>query len=113
MVAFYLIAQMVGAGNLIRLLFGIPYETAVVIVGAVMIAYVLFGGMIATTWVQIVKAVLLLGGAFLLAVLVLVRFALNPLALFARRGRRATAPRCWRPGSSCPTRSTRSRSAWR
>ena len=61
-VAFYLIAQMVGAGNLIRLLFGLSYETAVVIVGAVMLAYVLFGGMIATTWVQIVKAVLLLGG---------------------------------------------------
>ena len=61
-VSFYLIAQMVGAGNLIRLLFGLPYETAVVIVGAVMLAYVLFGGMIATTWVQIVKAVLLLGG---------------------------------------------------
>ena len=62
-VAFYLIAQMVGAGKLIRLLFGLPYELAVVIVGAVMIAYVLFGGMMATTWVQIIKAVLLLGGA--------------------------------------------------
>jgi cation/acetate symporter len=81
-VAFYLIAQMVGAGNLIRLLFGLNYETAVVIVGAVMLAYVLFGGMIATTWVQIVKAVLLLAGAFLLAVLVLMRFSFNPLALF-------------------------------
>jgi cation/acetate symporter len=68
-VAFYLIAQMVGAGNLIRLLFGISYEVAVVIVGLVMLAYVLFGGMIATTWVQIVKAVLLLLGA-------------SPLALF-------------------------------
>ena len=66
-VAFYLIAQMVGAGNLIRLLFGLDYETAVVIVGLVMLAYVLFGGMIATTWVQIVKAVLLLTGAFMLA----------------------------------------------
>jgi cation/acetate symporter len=81
-VAFYLIAQMVGAGNLIRLLFGLPYEAAVVIVGAVMLAYVLFGGMIATTWVQIVKAVLLMGGAFLLALLVLARFSFNPLALF-------------------------------
>ena len=81
-VAFYLIAQMVGAGNLIRLLFGLSYETAVVIVGLVMLAYVLFGGMIATTWVQIVKAVLLLFGAFLLAMLVLARFAFNPLALF-------------------------------
>jgi cation/acetate symporter len=86
-VAFYLIAQMVGAGNLIRLLFGLPYETAVVIVGLVMLAYVLFGGMLATTWVQIVKAVLLLGGAFLLAMLVLARFSMNPLALFAEASR--------------------------
>jgi len=82
-ITFYLIAQMVGAGNLIRLLFGLPYEAAVVIVGAVMLAYVLFGGMLATTWVQIVKAVLLLGGATLLAGLVLARFSFNPLALFA------------------------------
>src|SRR5215203_4838222 len=81
-IAFYLIAQMVGAGNLIRLLFGLPYEAAVVIVGLVMLAYVLFGGMIATTWVQIVKAVLLLGGATILAGLVLARFNFNPLALF-------------------------------
>ena len=81
-VAFYLIAQMVGAGNLIRLLFGLSYEVAVVIVGAVMLAYVLFGGMIATTWVQIVKAVLLLSGAFMLAFMVLMQFSFNPLALF-------------------------------
>jgi len=74
---------MVGAGNLVRLLFGIRYETAVVIVGLVMMAYVLFGGMLATTWVQIVKAVLLLAGALLLALLVLARFGWNPLALFA------------------------------
>lgn len=86
-VAFYLIAQMVGAGNLIRLLFGLNYETAVVIVGGVMLAYVLFGGMIATTWVQIVKAVLLLTGAFLLAMLVLMKFSFNPLALFAEATR--------------------------
>src|ERR1043166_4118166 len=50
-VAFYLIAQMVGAGNLIRLMFGLSYETAVLLVGVVMLAYVLFGGMLATTWV--------------------------------------------------------------
>jgi cation/acetate symporter len=86
-IAFYLIAQMVGAGNLIRLLFGLPYEAAVVIVGVVMLAYVLFGGMIATTWVQIVKAVLLLGGATLLALLVLARFGFNPLALFDEAAR--------------------------
>ncbi len=87
-VTFYLIAQMVGAGNLIRLLFGIPYETAVVIVGLVMLAYVLFGGMIATTWVQIVKAVLLLAGASILAGLVLWRFQMNPLALFDAAARK-------------------------
>ena len=81
-ICFYLIAQMVGAGNLIRLLFGLPYEAAVVIVGGVMLAYVLFGGMLATTWVQIVKAVMLLGGASLMAILVLARFNFNPLALF-------------------------------
>src|SRR5215204_3322131 len=86
-VAFYLIAQMVGAGNLVRLLFGMQYETAVVIVGLVMLAYVLFGGMIATTWVQIIKAVLLLTGAFLLAMMVLAKFSFNPLALFAEATR--------------------------
>jgi cation/acetate symporter len=82
-VCIYLIAQMVGAGTLIRLLFGLDYEIAVAIVGAVMLAYVLFGGMLATTWVQIVKAVLLMSGAFLLALLVLMRFGGSPLALFA------------------------------
>jgi cation/acetate symporter len=82
-IAFYLIAQMVGAGSLIRLLFGIPYETAVVIVGCAMMAYVLFGGMLATTWVQIVKAVLLLGGAATLAIMVLARFGFDPRLLFA------------------------------
>lgn len=81
-VIFYLIAQMVGAGGLIRLMFGLSYETAVMIVGAAMLAYVLFGGMIATTWVQIVKAVLLLGGAALLALLVLAQFGFNPVTLF-------------------------------
>ena len=81
-VIFYLIAQMVGAGGLIRLMFGLTYETAVVIVGAAMIAYVLFGGMIATTWVQIVKAVLLLGGATILAMMVLAQFGFSPVALF-------------------------------
>jgi cation/acetate symporter len=87
-VTLYLIAQMVGAGGLIRLMFGLQYETAIVIVGAAMIAYVLFGGMIATTWVQIVKAVLLLGGAFLLAILVLARFGMNPARLFAAAAER-------------------------
>jgi cation/acetate symporter len=81
-VTFYLIAQMVGAGGLIKLMFGLTYEQAVVLVGIAMIAYVLFGGMLATTWVQIVKAVLLLGGAAALALLVLARFDMNPLRLF-------------------------------
>jgi cation/acetate symporter len=74
---------MVGAGGLIRLLFGLTYEQAVVVTGLAMIGYVLFGGMLATTWVQIVKAVLLLSGAALLAFLVLARFEMNPAALFA------------------------------
>ncbi|MGH9789739.1 MAG: sodium:solute symporter family transporter [Candidatus Acidiferrales bacterium] len=87
-ISFYLIAQMVGAGNLIRLLFGLPFEMAVFIVGMVMLAYVLFGGMIATTWVQIIKAVMLLGGALLLAAMVLLPFNFNPLALFAEAANR-------------------------
>ena len=87
-VLLYLIAQMVGAGGLIRLMFGIPYEQAVIVVGVAMLAYVLFGGMIATTWVQIVKAALLLGGAFLLAIMVLWRFHMNPAALFAAAAER-------------------------
>ncbi len=82
-VLFYLIAQMVGAGTLIKLMFGLSYNTAIVVVGCVMLAYVLFGGMIATTWVQIIKAVLLLGGATCLALLVLLRFHFSPVALFA------------------------------
>ncbi|HEX9563509.1 MAG TPA: sodium/solute symporter [Gemmatimonadaceae bacterium] len=95
-VIFYLIAQMVGAGGLIRLMFGITYETAIMLVGAAMLAYVLFGGMIATTWVQIVKAFLLLGGATILALLVLSRFGFNPVALFnaaaSRYGEGVLAP---------------------
>ena len=82
-VAFYLIAQMVGAGELIQLMFGIPYRWAIGIVGGVMLLYVLFGGMIATTWVQIIKACLLLLGATLLAVLVLAHYGMNPLELFS------------------------------
>ncbi len=83
----YLIAQMVGAGKLIQLLFGMRYEYSIVIVGVVMMVYVLFGGMIATTWVQIIKACLLLGGAFLMAVLVLSKFGFNPVALFLEAAR--------------------------
>ncbi|WP_337180550.1 cation acetate symporter [Sphingopyxis granuli] len=82
-VIFYLIAQMVGAGQLIRLLFGLPYEAAVVLVGGLMMVYVLFGGMSATTWVQITKAVLLLGGASFIAFMVMMRFNFSPEQLFS------------------------------
>ncbi|GAA3930841.1 cation acetate symporter [Litoribacillus peritrichatus] len=70
-VALYLIAQMVGSGKLIELLFGLPYEYAVILVGILMVMYVTFGGMLATTWVQIIKAVLLLLGATFMAVMVM------------------------------------------
>ncbi|CDK99476.1 Cation/acetate symporter ActP [Magnetospirillum gryphiswaldense MSR-1 v2] len=80
-VVFYLIAQMVGAGKLIQLLFGLEYSYAVVLVGVLMMAYVTFGGMLATTWVQIIKACLLLGGCTVLVVLSLVYFGFNPEVL--------------------------------
>ena len=83
-VAFYLIAQMVGAGQLIKLLFGLEYWMAVAIVGALMMVYVLFGGMTATTWVQIIKAVLLLAGVTFMAYMVLAQFGFSPEALFAK-----------------------------
>ena len=70
-VALYLIAQMVGAGKLIELLFGLQYHVAVVLVGILMVLYVLFGGMLATTWVQIIKAVMLLSGASFMAIMVM------------------------------------------
>jgi cation/acetate symporter len=82
-VLFYTIAQMVGSGNLIKLMFGIPYELAVVVVGVVMLMYVLFGGMIATTWVQIIKAILLLFGVSVLTILVLSQFSFSPTSLYA------------------------------
>jgi cation/acetate symporter len=81
-VAFYLIAQMVGAGKLIELLFGLPYLYAVILVGALMIVYVAFGGMVATTWVQIIKAGLLLGGATFMAFMVLGTFGFSTEAMF-------------------------------
>ncbi len=76
-VVFYLIAQMVGAGQLIKLLFGLEYWIAVVIVGVLMVVYVTFGGMIATTWVQIIKACLLLGGGTLVMLLAFSQFGFN------------------------------------
>lgn len=83
-VALYLIAQMVGAGKLIQLLFGFPYELAVILVGILMILYVTFGGMLATTWVQIIKAVLLLTGASFMAFMVLKQVGFNLNILFQK-----------------------------
>ncbi|MFG1348648.1 cation/acetate symporter ActP [Xanthobacter autotrophicus] len=82
-VLLYLIAQMVGAGKLIELLFGLPYWVAVGLVGLLMMAYVTFGGMLATTWVQIIKAVLLLTGSVVMSVLILSRFGFSVETLFA------------------------------
>ena len=76
-VIMYLIAQMVGAGQLIKLLFGIDYWIAVVLVGVLMVIYVTFGGMIATTWVQIIKAVLLIAGGTVVAMLALAQFGFS------------------------------------
>src|SRR5258708_27557562 len=76
----YMIAQMVGAGALVALLLknsGLSYRTAVIGVGVLMIIYVVFGGMLATTWVQIIKAILLMGGTILLSILVLAHFGFS------------------------------------
>ncbi len=81
-VILYLIAQMVGAGKLIQLLFGLEYEIAVILVGVLMILYVTFGGMLATTWVQIVKAFLLLSGATFMAIAVMAHYNFNFGSLF-------------------------------
>ncbi|MBE0495300.1 MAG: cation acetate symporter [Campylobacterales bacterium] len=82
-VILYLIAQMVGSGKLIQVLFGIPYELAVVLVGFLMVMYVTFGGMLATTWVQIIKAVLLLLGASFMAFVVMMHVDFSIESLFA------------------------------
>lgn len=82
-VLLYLIAQMVGAGKLIELLFGLPYAVAVLLVGILMMAYVTFGGMLATTWVQIIKALLLLSGSVLMSLLILSHFGFSFETLFS------------------------------
>jgi len=79
---FYLTAQMVGAGKLMALLVGVPYQTAIIGVGILMVGYVVFGGMTATTWVQIIKAGLLVAGALLLSVLVMAKAGFNPITFF-------------------------------
>lgn len=81
-VMFYMLAQLVGAGALIKLLFGIEYWIAVLIVGTMMLIYVLFGGMTATSWVQIVKAILLMAGTIIISFLVLMKFDFNFLGMF-------------------------------
>ncbi|GAB3448912.1 cation acetate symporter [Insolitispirillum peregrinum] len=83
-VALYLIAQMVGAGKLIQLLFGLDYAYAVMLVGVLMIAYVTFGGMLATTWVQIIKACMLLGAGTFMAVMAMSQFGFS-LETLARK----------------------------
>ena len=83
-VAFYMIAQMVGAGQLIKVLFGMEYLYAEIMVGTIMMMYVLFGGMTATTWVQIIKACMLLGGATFMATAVLLQFGFSPEAMFIK-----------------------------
>lgn len=80
---FYMIAQMVGAGTLVRQLIpGVTYQTAVIGVGVLMVVYVVFGGMLATTWVQIIKAILLMSGSVLLSVLVMQRFDFSVARFF-------------------------------
>ncbi len=79
---FYLTAQMVGAGKLMALLVGVPYKTAIIGVGILMVGYVVFGGMMATTWVQIIKAGLLVCGALVLSVLVGIKAGMNPMQFF-------------------------------
>ena len=82
---FYMIAQMVGAGALVSLLLkdsGISFHTAVIGVGVLMIIYVVFGGMLATTWVQIIKAILLMAGTILLSILVLAHFGFSFASFF-------------------------------
>ena len=83
-VCFYLIVQMVGAGQLIQLLFGLEYNYAVIAVGVLMVVYVTFGGMVATTWVQIIKAGLLLGGGTVLMVLAFSKFGFSFDAMFSQ-----------------------------
>ncbi|SDB98474.1 cation/acetate symporter [Cupriavidus sp. YR651] len=81
-VLLYLVSQMVGAGKLVELLFGFNYTSAVVLVGVLMVVYVFFGGMLATTWIQIIKAVMLLAGCAFMAFMVLSRFGFSLNSLF-------------------------------
>lgn len=99
---FYMIAQLNGSGALIGLLLGLPYWLSVIVIGILMTVYVVIGGMVATTWIQIIKAVLLIVGTLTLSILVLSRYGFNPLALFAAVendiGREALVPPAPTPG---------------
>jgi cation/acetate symporter len=94
---FYLIVQMVGAGKLIELLFGLPYLEAVALVGLLMVCYVSLGGMLATTWVQMTKALLMMATGLVLAVGVLHRYAGNPARLFDAAAQAAPAQNIFLP----------------
>ena len=87
--AFYLVAQMIAAGALIEALAGLSFPVAVLITGTAMLVYVIFGGMLATTWVQIIKAVLLLVCVAVLAIWILGRFDFNPSHILARAAERS------------------------
>lgn len=80
---FYMIAQLVGAGALIELLLGIPYTTSVIIVGILMTVYVVFGGMTATSWVQIIKAILLMAGTAVISFMVFAKFDFSIFKMFS------------------------------
>lgn len=98
-VLLYLVSQMVGAGKLVELLFGFSYTSAVLIVGVLMVVYVFFGGMLATTWIQIIKAVMLLAGAAFMAFMVLSRFGFSLDNLFSQAiAAHARADAIMRPG---------------
>ena len=99
-VIIYLIAQMVGAGTLIKALFGLPYNYALVIIGTLMIGYVIFGGMLATTWVQIIKAALLIGGATLLVLLILHHYGWSYGALISDVAAKPNGAKLLHPGFS-------------
>ena len=119
---FYMIAQMVGAGSIVSLLIPqLNFETAIVLVGVLMLVYVVFGGMLATTWVQIIKAVLLMGATILLSIFVLAHYHFSMTELFAAaagvkgtdQGRGAATssrPRTSR-SRACSTMASRARSA--
>jgi cation/acetate symporter len=103
-VLVYLVAQMVGAGVLIQALTGITFAPAVILVGAFMLAYVIFGGMLATTWVQIIKAVLLMSAGVLLTVLVLAKFGFSPGEIFTTAAGKHEAKEGYlAPGLQFPT----------